>query len=59
MENCSEHRRGPTLLTHAELIGISILLARYGGEARSPANVYYRAWEKLQSVVEQAIAADD
>jgi hypothetical protein len=42
-------------LTSSELVAVSIMLAQGMGEPHSDLNVYYRAWQKLQPQVSQAI----
>ena len=42
-------------LTSSELVAVSIMLAQGMGEPHSDLNVYYRAWQKLQPQVGQAI----
>ena len=42
-------------LTSSELVAVSIMLAQGMGEPHSSLNVYYRAWQKLQPQVSQAI----
>ena len=42
-------------LTSSELVAVSIILAQGMGEPHSSLNVYYRAWQKLQPQVSQAI----
>lgn len=45
----------PDDLTNGELIGVSILLAQGMAQPHNDNNVYYRAWEKIQPQVEQAL----
>lgn len=45
----------PDDLTSSELVGVSIMLAQGMGEPHNDLNVYYRAWQKLQPQVSQAI----
>lgn len=45
----------PDDLTSSEPVAVSIMLAQGMGEPHSDLNVYYRAWQKLQPQVSQAI----
>jgi hypothetical protein len=45
----------PGDLTSGELVGVSILLTHKCGEPRDEHNVYWRAREKMQPQVEQAL----
>ena len=49
----------PLDLTDAELIGLSILAAQYMGEPADDLNVYYRAWKKIQPMVNTAIDREE
>jgi hypothetical protein len=44
-----------TDLTDGELIGISVLLTHRAGEPHTDRNVYWRARQKIQPQVEQAL----
>jgi hypothetical protein len=42
-------------LTSTELVGLSILVGNHCGLPHDGGNVYFRAWDKIQDVVEIAI----
>ena len=46
-------------LSNEELVSIRIMLAQHMGEPLNDMNVYYRAWEKLRSMVHVAMDAED
>lgn len=43
------------MIDDGELLGISIMLINCCGEPKEDINVYYRAWRKIQSVVDIAM----
>jgi len=49
----------PDDLTSSELVGISILLTHYSGEPQDEFNVYWRARQKIQPMVQIALQDDD
>ena len=46
-------------LTSSEVIGISVLLTHCSGEPRNYYNVYWRARQKIQPMIEGALGDDD
>jgi hypothetical protein len=42
-------------LTNSEMVGVSIILIHHAGEPLDDMNVYYRAWRKIQPMVDEAI----
>ena len=49
------HVDDDTDLTSAELIGLSILAGHHIGLPHDASNVYWRAWQKIQAAVQQAL----